>query len=134
MPRFNADGSFAGYIGSAIDVTERKLAEEALSKMSQRLIEAQEEERSWIARELHDDISQRLSLLVLNLERLKCSFRHVAEVREDIAKVIQQVSNLGDDVRAFSHRLHSSNLEYLGLAAAASGYCNELSDAAQSGD
>src|SRR5215475_13277795 len=52
VPRFNADGSFAGYIGSAIDITERKLAEEALSLVNRKLIEAQENERAWLAREL----------------------------------------------------------------------------------
>ena len=50
VPRFNADGSFAGYIGSAVDVTDRRRAEEALSNLSGRLIEAQEEERKRIAR------------------------------------------------------------------------------------
>src|SRR5881409_2279866 len=91
VPRFNADGSFAGYIGSAIDVTERKLAEEALSMVSRRLIEAHEEERAWIARELHDDISHRLVALMFNLERLrKGDQTSVAEFREGIGKAIQQ--------------------------------------------
>jgi PAS domain S-box-containing protein len=67
VPRFNSEGSFAGYIGSAIDVTERKLAEEALSTVSQKLIEAHEEERTRIARELHDDLCQRLALLSFSL-------------------------------------------------------------------
>ena len=49
VPRFNPDGSFAGYIGSSTDVTERKLAEEALADVGRRLIEAHEEERTWIA-------------------------------------------------------------------------------------
>src|SRR5262249_26363632 len=71
VPRFKADGSFAGYIGSGMDVTRRKLAEEALSTMSQRLIEAHEEERSRIARELHDDINQRIALLAAHLDHLK---------------------------------------------------------------
>jgi len=52
VPRFNADGSFAGYIGSSLDITERKLAEEAMSTIGRRLIEAHEEERTWIGREL----------------------------------------------------------------------------------
>jgi PAS domain S-box-containing protein len=67
VPIFKADGSFAGYIGSGMDVTGRKLAEEALSRVSQRLIEAHEEERRRIARELHDDINQRIGLLAANL-------------------------------------------------------------------
>jgi PAS domain S-box-containing protein len=70
-PIFKANGSFAGYIGSGIDVTGRKLAEEALSRVSQRLIEAHEEERTRIARELHDDINQRIGLLAANLDHLK---------------------------------------------------------------
>jgi PAS domain S-box-containing protein len=129
VPRFNADDSFAGYIGSAIDVTERKMAEKALSIVSRRLIEAHEEERAWIARELHDDIVQRLVAVKLNLETLrKGAQTSMADLREDIGKAIQQVCNLTSDMQAMSHRLHSSKLKYLGLAAAAAGYCNELAD------
>jgi signal transduction histidine kinase len=127
VPRFNTDGSFAGYIGSAIDVTERKLAEEAVSKMNQRLIEAQEAERRWIARELHDDIGQQLAMLTLHLKRLSV-YSSLTEVRAGIARLTQEATNLGGDVRALSHRLHASNLEFLGLAAATSRYCDELSD------
>jgi signal transduction histidine kinase len=68
VPGFNADGPFAGYIGSCIDITERKIAEDALSSMSRQLIEAHEQERAWSARELHDDIKQQIAV---NLERLK---------------------------------------------------------------
>jgi signal transduction histidine kinase len=69
VPRFHEDGSFAGYIGSCVDITEQKLAEEALSSISRRLIDAQEQERSRIARELHDDINQRLALVAMGLDR-----------------------------------------------------------------
>ena len=69
VPRFDSDGTFAGYIGSCIDITERKLAEEALATIGRRLIEAHEEERTWIGRELHDDINQRLALLAVELDR-----------------------------------------------------------------
>jgi len=68
-PRFNRDGSLAGFIGSAIDATDQKLARETLEQVSGRLIEAQEKERSRIARELHDDICQRLALLSIELEQ-----------------------------------------------------------------
>jgi len=64
-------GTFAGYIGACTDITQHKQAEEALSSVSGRLIEAQEQERTWIARELHDGISQRLALVAMDLERLK---------------------------------------------------------------
>ena len=59
------DGTFSGFIGSAVDITDQKQAQEALEKLSGKLIDAQEQERSRIARELHDDISQRLALLSL---------------------------------------------------------------------
>ena len=69
VPRLNPDGSFAGYIGSCIDVSERKLAEESLANIGRKLIEAHEEERTWIARELHDDVNQRMALLAIELDR-----------------------------------------------------------------
>jgi PAS domain S-box-containing protein len=128
-PRFNADGSFAGYIGSAIDVTERKRAEEALSTVSQRLIEAQEEERTWIARELHDDINQRVALLAVNLDRLKQNLpSSAAGLRREIVEASKQLGDLGSDIQALSHRLHSPKLEHLGLVKAAASLCKEMSD------
>jgi PAS domain S-box-containing protein len=129
VPTFSADGSFTGYIGSCLDVTESKLAREALSSISRRLIEAQEQERSWIARELHDDINQRIALLAVNLERLKRDLHvSVPSLDERLVEVSEQVSSLGSDVQALSHRLHSSKLEYLGIAAAAASFCKEISE------
>jgi signal transduction histidine kinase len=129
VPRFDADGRFAGYIGSAIDVTVRKLAEEALSLVSRKLIEAHEEERTWLARELHDDIGQQMVSLILNLGWLRSNLRSsLDEVREGIGQAMQQASKLGNDMQALSHRLHTSKLEYLGLAAAAAGFCKEFAD------
>jgi PAS domain S-box-containing protein len=129
VPRLGADGSFAGYIGSCLDVTERKLAEEALSSVSRRLIEAHEEERTWIARELHDDINQQIAMLAVNLERLRRDLpAAAATVSQRLGEMGENVSELGSDVQALSHRLHSSKLEYLGIAAAASSFCKELSE------
>jgi len=129
VPRFNADGSFAGYIGCAIDVTGRKVAEEALSSVSRRLIEAHEEERTRIARELHDDFNQRIALLTVNLQGLKQDLP-TSEVQANrrIEEICDQVGDLGGDIQALSHQLHSSKLEYLGLASACAGFCRELSD------
>jgi signal transduction histidine kinase len=53
------------------DITDRKRAEEALSGMTRKLVEAQEQERARIARELHDDINQRLAMLAVELDQLK---------------------------------------------------------------
>ena len=129
VPRMNLDGSFAGYIGSCLDVTERKQAEEALSSVSRRLIEAHEEERTWIARELHDDINQRIALLAVSLERLKLGLPASASAAsQGLAEIAEQVLDIGSDIQALSHRLHSSRLEYLGIQAAAASLCKELAE------
>lgn len=129
VPRFNADGSFAGYIGSCIDVTDRKLAEEALSGVNRRLIEAHEEERARIARELHDDISQRFALLEIELQGIEEDLPDSAVgVRRRLQEAQKHVSDLGSEIQALSHRLHSSKLKYLGIAKAARSFCKELSE------
>jgi PAS domain S-box-containing protein len=129
VPRLNLDGSFAGYIGSCLDITDHKLAEEALGSMGRRLIEAHEEERTRIARELHDDINQRVALLSIQLGQWAQHRPNLGvEVTDHISHVRQELSDLGNDIQALSHRLHSSKLDYLGLAAAAGGFCRELSE------
>jgi signal transduction histidine kinase len=108
--------------------TERKLAEQALSMVSRKLIEAQEEERAWLARELHDDIGQRLTLIIVRLGNVKDADTSLVELRQGVEIAMQEASNLATDMQRLSHRLHSSHLEFLGLATAASGYCDEVAD------
>jgi PAS domain S-box-containing protein len=127
VPRFNPDGAFAGYIGSCIDITERKLAEESLATIGRKLIEAHEAERTWIGRELHDDINQRLALLAITLDR----WSHDAstnEVTELVRHTRARITEIAQDVQGLSHRLHSSKLDYLGLVTAAKSFCRELSE------
>jgi PAS domain S-box-containing protein len=128
-PRLNADGSFAGYIGSCYDITERKLAQETLETLGRRLIEAHEQERTWIARELHDDICQRLALLTIELGRWS---QQVPESAVDTSIRFEQARkglfDISKDVQALSHRLHSSKLEYLGLTTGAKSFCREFSE------
>jgi PAS domain S-box-containing protein len=128
VPRFNQDGSFAGFIGSGVDVTDRKLAEKALAGVSRRLIEAQETERTRIARELHDDIGQRLALLNIELEQLRHSPPDLAAVLGRLTELKNQTSEIATDVQSMSHELHSSKLEYLGIATAMKGFCKEFSE------
>jgi signal transduction histidine kinase len=129
VPVFTAKGLFDGYIGSAMDVTARKLAEEALSRLSQKLIEAHDEERARIARELHDDINQRIGMLAANLYHLKDSLPSAAaEFSPEIEDAANEVAQLGHDVQSMSHRLHSSKLELLGLTAAAASLCEDCAN------
>jgi signal transduction histidine kinase len=96
--------------------------------VSRRLIEAHEEERTWIARELHDDINQRLALLAVSINELQQGLPEAAVgIRNRLRENIEQLSEIGNEIQALSHRLHSSKLEYLGLATAAASFCRELS-------
>jgi PAS domain S-box-containing protein len=129
VPRFNPQGSFAGYIGSCLDITDRKLAEEALASVGRKLIEAHEEERTWISRELHDDIGQRIALLAVQLEQYDHQLPDTAiDMHHYLQYARQGISDLGEDIQAISHRLHSSKLEYLGLVNAAKSFCREVSE------
>lgn len=115
---------FAGFIGSAIDVTDQKLAQQALENVSGKLIEAQENERSRIARDLHDDVCQRLALLSMEIEQANRSANGPPKNLEEIRK---HCSEIAGDVQSLSHELHSSKLDYLGVVAAIRGFCSEFS-------
>ena len=100
-----------------------------LRQSTAKVLAAQEEERTRIARELHDDIGQRLALLGIKLGGLQHNLpSSKAEITKDIAEAGELVQDLGRDVQALSHHLHSSKLEYLGLATAAAGFCREVSN------
>lgn len=111
-----------------LDITDRKRMEEAVRSVNQKLIEAQEEERARIARELHDDISQRIAFLAVHVGNLKRRVPASApELDNELGNVRKQIEDLSNDIQNLSHRLHSSKLELLGLAAAAKSFCRELS-------
>jgi signal transduction histidine kinase len=126
---FDAQGKMLRIIGIVADVTESKLAEEALAGVSRRLIQAQEQERTRIARELHDDIGQRLALLTIELDQFRQKFFDLpAEPLHRIGELRDKSSDIAVDVQSLSHTLHSSKLEYVGIAAAMRAFCHELSD------
>jgi PAS domain S-box-containing protein len=119
-----------GLVSSVIrDITERKQAEYALQEVAGKLINAQEAERSRLARELHDDFSQRLVLLAMQLDRFRLQHATdapmLAEQLEDLGR---QVIDLTEDVHRLSHGLHSSLLEHLGLVPALQSLIAEFSE------
>ena len=129
VPRFNHEDSFVGFLGSCIDITERKTAEDALASLSGHLIAAQDEERKRIAREIHDDYSQRIALLAIDLEELAENVGDSsAEASQKVQELLNRVGELSSDLHALSHRLHSSTLESLGLVAGVKAFCEEFSD------
>jgi len=108
-----------------IDISESKRAEEALSGMTRKLVEAQEQERRRIGRELHDDINQRLAMLSIELELLEGGG---SEVRGRLPELRRHLCQISDDVQAISHDLHSSQLEYLGAIAGMKSWCKAVAD------
>lgn len=149
VPRTSPTGEFLGYSGVILNISDRKQAEDELRTaynwlmrelnerikaeheicdLGQRLITAQEEERSRIARELHDDVSQQIGALSLALSNLKVRIeadgRGAAEQAE---RLHQKISQLSASIRQLSHELHPASLEYAGIAVALRSYCGEFS-------
>ena len=128
---FNEQGQMLQIVGMVADITEAKLAEAALADVSRRLIEAQEQERNRIARELHDDIGQRLALLAIELEQLHQNPPDLPEIRRRVGELHKQALEITGDTQTLSHELHSTKLEYLGPVAAMRGLCQELGESEQ---
>jgi len=124
-PWRNSDGSVGGILIFAEDITRRKQLEQELSGMSGKLIESQEQERSRIGRELHDDINQRLALLSVQLQQLQ---ENPSELDVRVHELRQHVIEISNDVQALSHDLHSSKLEYLGAVAGMKSWCREFAE------
>jgi PAS domain S-box-containing protein len=124
---FDGQGRLLRVIGMVADVTDHKLAEEAMSSVNRRLIQAQEQERLRIARDLHDDVAQRLALLAIKLHQLQQDPPDsVSEVCTRIGELRKQIGEVATAVQTLSHELHSSKLEYLGITAAMGGFCKEF--------
>jgi PAS domain S-box-containing protein len=150
VPRFSAEGEFLGFAGSVMDVTGRRLAEQKLREanasiatelaestrkeqeiadLSARLIDAQEEERKRLARELHDDLSQRIAAVSIATGNLKRQIpAEFAGPRGDSDRIHQKLVEMAESVRRMSHELHPAILEYSGLAAALAAYCEEFGE------
>ncbi len=145
----NKDGVPSDYtVGMVEDITERKRAERELkaahdrltkelaerthaeaeiARLSVSLINAQEEERTRIARELHDDLSQQIAGLGIALSNIK---RQIPEdrraARDQAERAYDRVLAIGEGIRHLSHQLHPAILEHLGLVAALESYCAEF--------
>ena len=125
---FDDRGKIQSMIGLVADVTDRKLAEDVLSSLSSRLIDAQEQECARIARELHDDLSQRMALLQIGLGRFEQNMPDLSSrARQELRDIAEVGAEVSCALHSLSHQLHPSKLELLGLAAALEGYCREFS-------
>jgi len=124
---FDATGKPVLIRGASLDITSRKQAEEAARDLSGRLIHAQEEQQMQLARDLHDDLSQSLALLSIELEMFGRSQPadggHISARMQEFSAQVKQLSS---EVHRLSHELHPAKLEQLGLVAALRGFCKEF--------
>lgn len=126
---FDGKGGLLRTIGMVADVTERKLAEEALSSVSRRLIEAQEQERARIARELHDDWSQRMALLQIGLEQFELGMAGLSsQALQQLHQIAGVAAEVSSNIHNLSHQLHPAKLDTLGLVASLRGLSREFSE------
>jgi signal transduction histidine kinase len=117
--------SLAGYL--LFKLNQLKLAREAQARLSGMLIGAQETERSRLASELHDDFSQRLALLALDLETAGEKIaQSPKEAERELRALLNSASEIGADLHTLSRRLHPSTLESLGLVPGVSAFCKEF--------
>jgi PAS domain S-box-containing protein len=142
FPIVDHKGSPALLGGVAVDITERKQAEEAihrnqtelsqqqaqLEELTSKLLTAQEEERRRIARDLHDDVSQRLAAIVLEVASVENHLSVVpAELAQALTTLRQGLEQVSDDVHSLAYRLHPSLLEHAGLRPAVEDHVQQVS-------
>ena len=126
---FGPDGKLRKVIGITSDVTEIRRSEQALRELSGRLITSQEEERRRVARELHDHIGQEAALICVQAQRLDSGVADEEHTtRSDAHELYRKIKVLASDISKLSHRLHSSELSFLGLAAAADRLCRDFAN------
>jgi signal transduction histidine kinase len=136
VPKYGPDGSYTGYVGCDIDITERRNAEDVLresraalevshreiQQLAGSLLTAHEDERRHLARELHDDLTQRLARLAIDAGRMESA----ADAPEGVRLLREDLVRLSEDVHALSYRLHPSVLDDLGLVEALRAECDRV--------
>lgn len=128
VPHFRADGSYAGHIGTCMDITKHKEDAKASVEVQNNLVKGQEAERKRVASELHDDIVQKLAIVGLQLREVQQSCRaHSADLEARLGTLRQQVQAIALDVHRISHNLHPAALVHLGLVSALRRLCREFS-------
>jgi PAS domain S-box-containing protein len=118
VPRWAADGAFLGYLGSCVDLTDRKEAEERLRELTAQLIHAAEAERYRIGQELHDDLAQRAAALALRLGQLVHRSAGDKELAGRVAELQHQAEEMCEDISSLSHELGPATIEKVDLLVA----------------
>ncbi|MBX3335740.1 MAG: PAS domain S-box protein [Nitrospira sp.] len=134
-PWKTAEGRVGGIVIFTEDITERKKVEQELRNhqtqledLTGKLLTAQEEERKRIARDLHDDFTQQLAALTIDLQRqAQVASESGMPPASHLVQMGKKTEQLTTDLQRMAHRLHSSLLEHVGLEAAFRECVEELS-------
>jgi PAS domain S-box-containing protein len=131
-PHQTPDGDVESFIGASQDTTASRVAQHRLRDLSARLVAAQEAERGRIARELHDDLAQRVALLASKLGTAARARPFTSRViREHLADARNMLQELSAGIHLLAHELHPPKLKLLGLAPTLKALCAELSSGSQ---
>jgi PAS domain S-box-containing protein len=127
-PQVAIDGRVESYIGICADISARREAEWALRGLRAKMVEAQESERSRIARELHDDLGQQAAMLATKFELLlNAPTRSRRDLVEGLIDVQQHLQQLAIGIHDLSHQLHPAKLKMLGLVNTLESLCRQVS-------
>lgn len=129
LVRRDASGAPVRFLGTGVDVTDLKLAEQSVRRLTREIINAQEFERFRIARELHDNVAQDLSSLKISCEAM---FAHMAdapeELRERYAEAARILQRAIVFIREMAYALRPSNLDHLGFLSSVERYCADFQE------
>lgn len=120
-------GQPAGWLVINTDITERKRVEESLRELSARLLNAQDEERRRIARELHDTVGQYMAHAKMGLESLLKKHDATKDDGQSLAHIVDTLDKCLSETRTISHLLHPPLLDELGFVSAAREYVDGFS-------
>jgi signal transduction histidine kinase len=117
------------FAGALIVTGKRRDGAEPMEEFRDRLMRTHEAHRTRIARQLHDDIGQRVAVLTMELDGLSDALPPgTTDLRTRIQALSARTLGLAKDIQALSHAMHSSKLDYLGLVSASAALCREASD------
>jgi PAS domain S-box-containing protein len=125
VPLLDSNNAMVGFLSVGEDITDRIRAEETARNLSGRIMSAQEDERSRLARELHDDVTQRLARLAIDAGRTEKNLTSESDLKA-VRSIRENLVRLSEDVHSLAYRLHPSVLEDLGLVEALRVECDRF--------
>lgn len=123
FPIYNRHGAVSGLCGIASDITAMKKAQDQLRRLSGSIMEGQEKERAALARELHDELGQVLTVLRMDAVWLQKRFSASDQTAADRARSLRDlIDQTIEEVRGLAIRLRPGVLDHLGLVDALEWY------------